>query len=161
MMMSNAIVCSQQGNFEFAFSLTMQFIDVCPEAIWKEKFGGWPVWQQLYHGISATDFFIRALDGRAVPDLCPAGASLHSAADCPAPAKADVREFAAKIKQAADDWIASLNDAALPKKHEGASSRMGRDCTNAGIMVLLTGHLLYHLGSCDAALRQHGLKGVF
>ncbi len=159
--MSKAIVRSQQGNFEFAFSLAMQFIDVCPEEIWQEQFGGWPVWQQLYHGISATDFFVRARDGQAVPDPCPAGASLGSAAGCPAPARAEVGEFARKIKKAADDWIASLNDADLPQKHEGASSRMGRDFTNAGIMVLLTGHLLYHLGCCDAALRQRGLKGVF
>ena len=159
--MSNAIVRSQQGNFEFTFSLTMQFIDACPEEIWREKFGGWPVWQQIYHGLGVLDFFTRSTAAEAVVGPCPAASSLDSVADCPAPSKAEMKAFAQKAKAVTDAWLQGLTDADLPCKHEGASARMGNEFTNAGIMVLLSGHLLYHLGSCDAALRQHGLKGVF
>ena len=159
--MSNAIVRAQQGNFEFACSLVMQFIDACPDEIWRETFGGWPVWQQLYHGIAATEYFILGENAQRDTGPCAEGASLAVTAGCPAPSKAEVKAYAQKIKAAADAWIATLNDAALPQKHEGASSRMKRDTSNANLMVLVTGHLLYHLGSCDAALRQHGFKGVF
>ena len=159
--MSNATVSAQKGNFDFTFSLAMQFIDVCPDAIWRVNFGGWPVWQQLYHGIAAINYFILDADVQGNAGPCPAGGTLSAVAACAAPAKADMKTYANAIKASADAWIGKLNDAALPQKHEGASSRMQRDMSNAGIMVLLTGHLLYHLGSCDAALRQHGLKGVF
>ncbi len=159
--MSNAIVSAQKGNFDFAFSLAMQFIEVCPDEIWKEKFGGWPVWQQLYHGISVSEFFI--VDEGAASDAgpCPAGMTLSAVADAQAPSKDAMKTYVQKIKGAVDAWMGKMNDAALPQKHEGASSRMKGDYSNANIMVLLTGHLLYHLGGCDAALRQHGLKGVF
>ncbi len=159
--MSNAIVHAQRGNFEFAFSLAMQFIETCPEEIWREKFGGWPVWQQMYHGLSATNFFIIPAGAESDPGPCPEGTSLSAVAECAAPTKTAMKLYAQKVKAAADAWIGSLNDAALPQIHEGASARMKREFSNAGIMVLLTGHLLYHLGGCDAALRQHGLKGVF
>ena len=159
--MSNATVTAQKGNFDFTFSLAIQFIDVCPDAIWQETFGGWPVWQQLYHGIAAINYLILDTGAQGDAGPCPAGETLSAIADCAAPAKADMKAYARAIKTSADAWIGTLNDAALPQKHEGASSRMQHDTSNAGIMVLLTSHLLYHLGACDAALRQHGLKGVF
>ena len=159
--MSNAIVTAQKGNFDFTFSLVMQFIDICPDAIWRENFGGWPVWQQLYHGFAATNYFVLDAGAQGNAGPCPAGETLSAAADCAAPSKDDMKAYANAIKDSADAWIGKLDDAALAQRHEGASSRMKRDMSNAGIMVLLSGHLLYHLGGCDAALRQHGLKGVF
>ena len=33
--------------------------------------------------------------------------------------------------------------------------------THAAACAMLTGHVLYHLGTCDAALREEGLKGFF
>lgn len=38
---------------------------------------------------------------------------------------------------------------------------MDRETPHATVMILMTGHILYHPGSCDAALRENGMKGVF
>ncbi|SBW01453.1 conserved hypothetical protein [uncultured delta proteobacterium] len=159
--MSRAIVDSQRGNFTFAFSLILQFIDVCPDALWGKKFGGWPIWQQVYHALNAINFFIAAPGAEPVDPLTtPEVASLNAQGDKPV-TKAAMKKFAARMKAAADGYMDALTDAGMLEKAEGASLRMKRDTTHASIMALMVGHLLYHLGSCDAALRENGMKGVF
>jgi uncharacterized damage-inducible protein DinB len=159
--MSRAIVDTQRGSFDFAFSLMMQFVDVCPDALWNKKFGGWPIWQQVYHALSAVDFFIAAPGVELIKGLTPPEVgSLSVQGDTPV-AKDAMRQFAAQVKAAADGYMSALTDADMPTKAEGASLRMKRETVHATVMALMIGHLLYHLGSCDAALRENGLKGVF
>lgn len=159
--MSQVIVQNQRGNFEFAFSLLQQFIDVCPDEIWNKKFGGWPIWQQVYHTLNAVDFFIAEPDATPGPALvAPEISSLAAVGDVPVTKEA-MKNFANRAKTAADKYMDALTDDALPAKAEGAAARMGRETSHASIMALMVGHVFYHLGGCDAALREHGLKGVF
>ena len=159
--MSEAIVKSQRGNFDFAFSLMMQFIDVCPDATWTKNFGGWPIWQQVHHTFAAVDFFISEPDAVPAESLVPQAVTfLATVGDTPV-SKADMKAFAYKAKAAADEYMNTLTDAQLTQKATGASERMKRETTHASVMALMVGHLLYHLGTCDAALREQGLKGVF
>lgn len=159
--MSRAIVETQRGSFDFAFSLLRRFMDVCPDAIWNEKFGGWPIWQQVYHALNAVDFFIAAPDAEPVKGLVsPDVGSLKVQGATPV-SKADMKAFADMVKAAADGYMTALTDADMTTPAAGASKRMGRETRHAAIMALMVGHLLYHLGSCDAALRENGLTGVF
>lgn len=159
--MSRAVVENQRGSFDFAFSLLEQYMEVCPDEIWNKKFGGWPVWQQIYHALNAVDFFISAPGAEPVKGLVPAEVgSLKAQGDAPV-ARSDMKAFALQVKSAADGYMEALTDADLVKKAEGASARMGRETLHATVMALMIGHVLYHLGSCDAALREQGLKGVF
>lgn len=159
--MSRAIVENQRGSFDFAFSLMMQFIDVCPDTVWNKKFGGWPIWQQVYHALSAVDFFIAAPGAEPVAGLTsPEVGSLSVQGDRPV-AKDAMRQFAAQVKAAADGYMSALTDADMLTQAEGATLRMKRETLHATVMALMIGHLLYHLGSCDAALRENNLKGVF
>ncbi len=159
--MSRTAVAGLQGNFEHVFGLAMQYIDVCPDAIWGKKFGSWPVWQQLYHSLSSVDFFLR-------PEGVPQAKALYEPAvgdfkETPAPPadKAAFRTFAAGVKKVVDEYCTSLTDAKLGEINAGLSKRFGRDFTHAATLSLISGHIFYHLGSCDAALRENGLKGVF
>lgn len=159
--MSRAIVENQRGSFDFAFSLIQQFMDVCPDVIWNKKFGGWPIWQQVYHALNAVDFFTSAPGAERVKGLVsPDVASLMAQGETPI-SKSDMKEFAARIKSAADGYMEALTDAGMAEVAEGATKRMGRETRHATVMALMVGHILYHLGSCDAALRENGMKGVF
>lgn len=159
--MSRAIVENQRGSFDFAFSLIGQFMDVCPDDIWNKKFGGWPVWQQVYHALNAVDFFISEPGAEPVKELVsPEVGSLKAQGEEPV-TKAAMKEFAALVKSAADGYMNALTDADMTQVAAGATARMGRETRHATVMALMVGHLLYHLGSCDAALREQGLKGVF
>lgn len=159
--MSRAIVENQRGSFDFAFSLLQQFMEVCPDEIWNKKFGGWPIWQQVYHALSAVDFFISAPGAEPVKGLAPQDVGNLSVIGETPIAKDAMKTFANLVKSAADGYMNALTDADLTMVAEGATKRMGRETLHATIMALMVGHILYHLGSCDAALRENGMKGVF
>jgi len=161
--MSNELVKSVMGPVETSFALLKKFIEVCPENIWAEKTGGWPVWQQVYHVVGAVNFFILGVDEQPqgpAPLTSPEVGGLKEVA-----AEAVSKEKVAAALEAAQDQVAkfaaSLSDADLIKKNEGIFARAKMDMTFAGTITLLAGHNFYHLGSCDAALRNHGLEGVF
>ena len=159
--MSRAIVENQRGSFDFAFSLLQQFMDVCPDDIWNKKFGGWPIWQQVYHALNAVDYFISAPGAEPVKGLvAPEVGSLKVQGEN-AVSRAEMKEFAMLVKAAADGYMNALTDADMVTIADGATKRMGRETKHATVVALMIGHILYHLGSCDAALRENGLKGVF
>ena len=164
--MSQPIINGQRAAFEHAYELVTQFIEVCPEAVWTKTFGGWPVWQQVYHALGTFQFFTLQ-DGETLEQglYPPEVNSLKSTPDVP-PAKKDVLAYAASMKAKADAYINALRDAELPDANQGLTARMKafgipREFSHSQTLAELSGHTLYHLGSCDAALREHGLKGVF
>lgn len=159
--MSKTATQSLEGNILHSFSLADQFLTTCPDEIWGKKFGGWPVWQQLFHAFSAVDFFLRAQEAAEEAPIFGPGVGELRDSTTEVPSKVIVQEFIVKVQAKVRAYIEGLDDAALGKKNEGLSSRMGRDVTHAATLGLLAGHTLYHLGSCDAALREHGLPGVF
>ena len=159
--MSRAIVENQRGSFDFAFSLMQQFMEVCPDEIWNKKFGGWPVWQQVYHALNAVDFFISEPGAEPIKALVSPEVGSLREQGAPPITKDAMKEFAALVKSAADGYMNALTDADMLRQADGATKRMGRETLHATVMALMIGHILYHLGSCDAALREHGMKGVF
>ena len=56
--MPNQTVTALSASFGISFSLLKQFIKICPKNIWEENFGGWPIWQQVYHALDAVNFFV-------------------------------------------------------------------------------------------------------
>jgi hypothetical protein len=158
---SSAIVHSLAGNLQFTFSLVDKFLENCPEDIWKENFGGWPVWQQLYHAFAAVDFFLRPKDAPAEDQPCDADVSGLKRVARETPDRGDIRDFIVRNQARVALYAGSLDDESLTRTSEGPSARMGREMSHAAVLALLGAHTMYHLGACDAALRQHGLPGVF
>lgn len=159
--MSKIITQSLEGGILHAFGLANEFLKVCPDTIWAKKFGSWPVWQQMFHAFSAIDFFLRPSD--ASPEVSPFGEGVGDLKE-PAqntPAKAEVQDYIEKAQARVRDYIAGLDDAALGSNHVGLSARFGRDVTHAATLALIASHTMYHLGCCDAALRENGIPGVF
>jgi len=159
--MSNQTVQALSASFGISFALLKQFIKVCPADLWQEKFGGWPVWQQVYHAIGAIDFFTL-------------GANLPSSESPLANAvgglevqgekglnQVEMETFASKMEEKGKAFFNLLSDDQLAQKNIPLSEAMGNETTNATALAMMAAHTLYHLGSCDAALRQRGLKGVF
>jgi uncharacterized damage-inducible protein DinB len=155
-----AVTEALKANFDRSWDFLTQIIDVCPDAVWNRKAGGFVFWQQLYHCFACVDFFILPKDG--TPEAGPWGGdvAMFKADPETTPAKAEVKAYAAKKKASADAWIASLDDAALAKEHEGFSARRGASMSNAMVLAIMSGHSSYHIGSCDAILRDNGGKGV-
>ena len=159
--MSTKIINAQYDHFCFAYALLCKFVEECPDTIWGETFGGWPVWQQLYHSLHAIGLFSLKTDDAPLEGLFEPEVARLGPAPATPPSKSEMMTFAGAAKAKADAYFKSLSDGVLATKNAVLAARMGRDLTHAGTVVLLSAHTLYHLGSCDAALRQHGLKGVF
>ena len=155
----NTITDSLKGNFDFVWGLLEKIIDVCPEAVWSKKAGGFVFWQQLYHCFSAANLI---LPKDSEPASYPWGAEVaqFKAEPTTTPSKEELKVYAAKMKAQIDAWIATLDDASLLQIHEGFSSHWSSPMSNVAAFAVMSGHPFYHIGSCDAILRDNGEKGV-
>lgn len=156
--MSTAIVMAAQAPFQHSFALLSTFIVQCPDDLWSAKKGGWPLWQQVGHTLSALYFF-----AGVAPENPPCAAEVLRLVEQGAQPvdKATMQAFGVRCKAAADAYIAGLTDAALTEENAGLSAALGVPVTHAGALGMLASHTLYHVGGGDAALRDKGLPGVF
>lgn len=124
-----------QNPFQHAFELLRHVIEICPDNVWQETSGGWPVWQQICHAVSALDFFVGA-PGNTPPPLPvpPAVIGLESQGT-----KVLSREILLKLTAAAklrvEAYISTLTDEQLPKKNEGFSLRMGMEVSHGATLA--------------------------
>jgi hypothetical protein len=155
-----AITEALKANFDRGWGFLTQIIDVCPDAVWTKKAGGFVFWQQLYHCFATVDFFLLPKDGTPEPGPWGAEVATFKAEPTAKPTKEELKAYAGKMKAKVDAWIATLDDASLSQTHEGFSARRGATMSNAMVLAILSGHSSYHIGSCDAILRDNGEKGV-
>ena len=159
--MSREIVDALKPPIDRAFLFIDRFIDTCPDDIWVEKSGGWPVWQQIYHILTSVDFFISAPgESGPTPLVSSEEAGLRKVAETTV-AKSDIKSACQAAKERVEGYMAGLTDADLAKRNDGIFERAKMNMTHAATLSLLSGHGLYHLGSGDAALRNHGIAGMF
>lgn len=159
--MATIITESLHGGILHAFGLATEFIRVCPDEVWGKKFGGWPVWQQLFHPFASVDFFLRPAGAAEEAPLFQPGVAELRESTLEPPAKALILEYIEKAQARVNQFVGALDDASLAAGNEGLTSRFNRTVTNAGTLALIASHTMYHLGGCDAALREHGVPGVF
>lgn len=162
--MSQTNLNTFEACFDRIHGMLLDFVDRCPEDIWKSTFGGFPVWQQAYHTFACYDFFTRGKEADAK-------SFLFGDKELPvvffkenpeAPSKDEVRKMAEDAKAMVDDFFAELkSDEKLTDQHEGISARVKADMSNLAMITTMIGHGYYHLGGCDAALREAGLPGIF
>jgi len=161
--MATPIKDSLAASITRVFGLMDEFLKFCPEEIWGQHFGGWPVWRQFLHSFSAVDFFLR--DENAAEEAQPFGAGAGNLrvkdSAAPAPSKEKMREYMEAVQKRVNDYLAALDDATLGQLNKGLSARLGQGFTHAATIALLAHHTMYHLGSCDAALRESGRPGGF
>ncbi len=157
--MSNAVIMAQKGAIDTSFTLLNKFIDICPDEIWAEKSGGWAVWQQVYHCVSAVKFFTGLNEG--IPALADEDvAGLSKVAETTV-GKDQVKKALSAAQATAEKYIASLTDADLTARNQSVYAAIEWDITHAFTLSMIAAHNLYHLGGCDAALRNRGLAGAF
>ena len=159
--MTNTVLSGLKGTIDMSFKLLGDFMEVCPEDIWAETSGGWPVWQQVYHIVTAVDFFLDAPDAPEAQYLAPGEiTSLRVKAENTMD-KDEIRAAFTRAVEKVNACVAGLTDAALAEPNKGVFARARMEMNMAGTLSMLAAHTLYHLGGCDAALRNHGIPGVF
>ena len=151
-----------KGPFDRVNGMLGQFLEVCPDNIWNKTFGGWPVWRQWYHALTAVGFFtVQPGDAFPAMPLAQEAGSLSADYSGPALTKEQAKNCLSAATAAGDAYFQGLTDATLTDKNQGFSDRINMELSHAVTASMLAGHAMYHLGACDAALREAGLKGVF
>lgn len=149
-----------RDDFNWNWERLMDAVKACPDELWNRKAGGDVYWQQIYHCCACADLF-----------TMPAGASIDMGSQdedvvflqkppSKEVSKSELLDYAGRIKAKADAWIDGIDDEALAQPHEGFSARNGSTFENARVLLLLSKHVFYHVGHCDALLREAGGKGV-
>lgn len=161
--MSHTIINALKSPIDHAFGMIGQYIDVCPENIWVETSGSWPVWQQVYHVINVVNIFFPSSDAVPAKTLleekyCGLQAAAPSALVI---TRTDMQAALAQAMQDIEALLAALDDSELTSRNEGLFQTFGMDMTIAATLVMLASHTMYHLGCCDTALRNHGIPGIF
>jgi hypothetical protein len=155
--MSDIAVQGLKAIFERVFSGMEQFLEICPDEIWKRTFGGWPVWQHVYHVLVLAGLTMgESPESAPMPEEV---ALFSQTPDVPW-SKTEAKAFAVQKRAKAEAYFAQLNDATLAQTNERLSKRFAKNMPQSAAISLMTGHLFYHLGVCDSALREQGLKGI-
>ena len=157
----NPIVQAFRNDFERFFGLQKQQIAACPDEVWLQKTTGFPFWLEQLHSIYFVGVYTLPQD--APEPACRFSRKVLMFSEEPegSMSKDELLELAGDMERAAHAFMDSLLDADLPKQHPRMSRVLGRECTNQQALVGLIRHCCYHLGCCDAALRAHGLPGVY
>ncbi len=158
--MSQQMVFALKVNFDRSMDFIKQFIEVCPEEIWLKNFGGWPVWQQIFHTVGCIPFFTDKMAGIQASEDDVKVCKLEVIGK-QVKGREELLIMFGYMEKMAGEFFTSLNDAKLLEVCEPFLQKTGKSVTYAGLLSLMASHNMYHLGSCDAALREAGLKGVF
>ncbi|MDR2504372.1 MAG: hypothetical protein LBD82_08365 [Deltaproteobacteria bacterium] len=160
--MSKEAINILSAKFKWSAGFYDKFINVCPDQVWGQAFGRFPVWQNVYHALSCVPFFLAPKDApQSVAALYPMEVLLFKDLSQAPADKNKMTAYAKEINAFADKYFTSVSDADLGKQHEGLSARIGKPNTQLDAITLTIGHHMYHFGMCDAALRGAGLDGLF
>jgi hypothetical protein len=149
---------SFKGVIISGLDLIEQEINNCPEKLWEEMFGGDYYWDQICHAVGSVPLFLSLVGSKETVEL-PKGASgnLHQQANPGEPhGKQLVLDALKKSKDIAIAFFDNFDDADLLKE----VNFFGITITTAGLFIFMASHIQYHVGACDAALRQNGAKAA-
>ena len=159
--MSRDITNAIQAHYRHSWNLLTQLIDTCPDKVWNETRGGWPFWQQVAHVLAVLNFFTLAENEEPLPAPCDMATLMLKVQGSCVISKDAMRDYAEAVRVTVDGWLDGLSDGELAKVHTVLSKKIGRDVAFGAAIAMLASHTCYHIGSCDAALRDNGLPGVF
>lgn len=139
-------------HFDLSFSMLMEVIRVCPQALWQERGGRAPIWQIVYHALAGAWVWFRPA-GQPFQEP-PVGGDVAELQVIPEQAlsKEEVEAFAAQAKARADAFIAGVSQ-------EGsllAPYSFYDKLTNLDVLIEQIRHIQHHVGYCNAILGEVG-----
>ena len=160
--MSNPIIETCRSEFERMFARVKKFIEVCPDDLWTAKAGGFYVWLQVYHTLAHFEFFSRRENetSRSLPFPMPV-VMFEPKVLPPAPSKAQMSAFAEEMASLARAYMDNLSPYEITAPNPAFSAVVERPVNHLVGLMKFTAHTAYHLGCCDALLRERGLPGVY
>ncbi len=157
----DSIIQCFKDEFDRFYGLLEKQIEVCPPELWTKKAGGYIFWQQIYHTVSCVELFaLPEADSNTPSKFCPEIAMFTKEPDTHL-SKQELQKLAAEMKLLAHSFMDTLTVASLTLPHKNMSTVLGKKLSYQNALIASIRHTSYHLGCCDAILREHGIKGVY
>ncbi|MDR2826147.1 MAG: hypothetical protein LBV76_05065 [Deltaproteobacteria bacterium] len=160
--MSDAVTLTFKKHFDTVYTVLEQAVELCPEALWTEKVGGFYFWQQIVHVFGIIDLVCAETADAPLSQNTYSSDIIRLLQDGETtPAKGDVLSFAAQMKKIAQAYFARMTDDKLLTRNEYRTLRLGTEASQLDAMITLVGHGQYHVGICGAYFRDRGIKGIY
>jgi uncharacterized damage-inducible protein DinB len=156
--MTQNITDTFRERFDSVYGLLEKAVELTPEALWKEKVGGFYYWQQLVHVFGTIDSFCREAGAPPSQTRYPAEIIRLAKDGESVPTKAEVLDLARLMKATAQTYFDRLGDEDLFAENSARTQRMGRSATQLEALITLIAHGMYHVGVCSMKLRELGSK---
>lgn len=146
-------VCRKQ--YRAMFKMLREAVKNCPRPIWAQGADEPPFWQQAYHTLECTDYYL----GDSADDFEPPSGFSQDASDLArtprkAPTKKRLLEHLEKVSRKCVARLRKLDAAAL----EGKNPFHWTGPTLAHHMVYNLRHAQHHVGVMNSILRRKGAK---
>ncbi len=159
--MSRNYVERLYGNFNRGQKMMDGFLESCPDELWTQTLGGYPVWLQYYHLMACVESLVMGKDEAPKHQLYDMETLFMSKFPEKAMSKAEVSAYNAKMKEYFAAYMDKMTDELLLQPHEGASLRLKTPMKHIDVIEMLIAHVFYHLGTFDGILRDRKLKGMY
>ena len=150
---NNELIKSVKERFFISFSMLEKLINICPGELWNRKVSGFVFWQQLLHAFTGQHFWLRLENSEFVepfndkfvyPELEKDPVNVLS--------KDVMTAFCKETKVIAEKWFFEKDDNWLK-----LPSMIYDKYNNNDVIIEQIRHIMYHVGHCDAILRENGI----
>ena len=147
--------------FERFHTYLLQQIEMCPQELWQSKNGGYYFWQEQVHVFYCVQLYALP-EGQEEECFGMEKKALMLKEEAPSPlSKQEVLEIAGKMKAMANVFLGRMTQADFMRPNPALTRYAGKERPNVAALIAMVRHYSYHIGSCDAMLRSHGLPGIY
>lgn len=152
----NKIIETVKIQFNLAFSMISEFIEICPDELWNKKLGGHIFWQQLLHTYTGTNFWFRLQKHEFVEPF--QGHNVYPELEKDAEteiSKEQLKEFLLEVKKEAEEFFKDKEDSWLLEPNV-----LFDKINNLDVISMQIRHIMYHVGYCNCILNENGADKV-
>jgi hypothetical protein len=142
---------SAKRHFDLSFAMLDQVIAISPDELWEAKRGGIVYWQQLFHTLTGIDFWMRQDNGQFKEAFSDRGLYPELDRDPESHlSREELIEYLKKVKTVIQQFFENQDDQRLYEK-----SAVNPKIKNIDIIYMQIRHIQYHVGHCEAILREN------
>jgi hypothetical protein len=145
-----------KGQLFLSFRAIDNLIAITPDEIWGQKRGGYVYWQQIVHAITGSLFWLRLANTPFNEPYAELNIYPELEKDPEnALTKQQVKDLLHELTGLAENFFGYVDDDTLLAK-----SFIYDKVTNLEVVFGQIRHLQYHIGHCEAILRDSGIKEI-
>jgi hypothetical protein len=144
-----------RGHLEKSLKMLENVIASCPDQMWYETHGGFPLWHQVYHAIESINYwfcidrekYARETYGKKITD------DLGQRCD-DVLTKAEIDDYFSRTGKIVDAYFNGL------ERDAGEDRGEEHDIAKIDEIIGQIRHIQYHIGHCNAIFRESGIRAV-